>query len=102
MSFKFVETRPLNLKGYAKVAPQEQMDRVRNLGLSLDGARVIHVNSTAVGGGVAEILKSMSSGVRLARPRRPRRWASRASANVMATAKATTTVNAFFILGGFS
>ncbi len=59
MSFQFVETRPLKLNGYARVAPQEQMDRVRGLRLSLDGARVIHVNSTAVGGGVAEILKSM-------------------------------------------
>ena len=59
MSFQFVETNSLELSGYARVAPQEQMDRVRSLGLSLDGARVIHVNSTAVGGGVAEILKSM-------------------------------------------
>ena len=59
MSFQFVDTSSLKLDGYARVAPQEQMDRVRSLGLSLDGARVIHVNSTAVGGGVAEILKSM-------------------------------------------
>ena len=59
MNFQFVETGNLKLNDYASVAPQEQMDRVRSLGLSLDGARVIHVNSTAVGGGVAEILKSM-------------------------------------------
>ncbi|MCH8063576.1 MAG: glycosyltransferase [Chloroflexi bacterium] len=59
MSFQFVETSSLKIDGYARVAPQEQMERIRSLGLSLDGARVVHLNSTAVGGGVAEILKSM-------------------------------------------
>lgn len=37
----------------------DQMDRVDDLSNSLKGARVIHVNSTAVGGGVAGILKSL-------------------------------------------
>ena len=59
MGFQFVETSSLKLDGYAGIAPQEQLERIQSLGLSLDGARVVHLNSTAVGGGVAEILKSM-------------------------------------------
>ena len=59
MAFNFVKTDTKSLKDYRAVALGDQMDRVDNLSKSLKGASVIHVNSTAVGGGVAEILKSL-------------------------------------------
>lgn len=59
MAFSFINTENKSLKEYRAVALADQMDRVDDLSNSLKGARVIHVNSTAVGGGVAEILKSL-------------------------------------------
>lgn len=59
MPFNFVKTNKKSLKDYRAVAMADQMDRVDNLSKSLKGASVIHVNSTAIGGGVAEILKSL-------------------------------------------
>lgn len=60
MAFSYVKTTPKSLKDYSEVVLSSQMERVSDLGKSLAGSRVIHVNSTAVGGGVAEILKSLS------------------------------------------
>ncbi len=60
MSFMQVDTARLRVKDYGEVVPAAQMDRVRSLGESLMGARIAHVNSTAIGGGVAEILKSLA------------------------------------------
>ncbi|MCI0797087.1 MAG: glycosyl transferase family 1, partial [Chloroflexi bacterium] len=59
MAFNFVKTDNKSLKDYRAVALSDQMDRVDDLSKSLKGARVIHVNSTAIGGGVAEILQSL-------------------------------------------
>ena len=59
MAFDFVKTASKRLDDYTAIAVSDQMDKVFKLGKSLKKARVIHVNSTAVGGGVAEILKSM-------------------------------------------
>ena len=59
MSFQRVEVSPIDSLEYQKLVPADQTDRVRRLGESLNHARVVHVNSTAIGGGVAEILKSM-------------------------------------------
>jgi trehalose synthase len=44
------------LEAYAEAAGQDAIAHLRHLARPLRGARVVHVNSTAVGGGVAEIL----------------------------------------------
>jgi trehalose synthase len=44
------------LQAYAGAAGPEVIDHLRQLARPLRGARVVHVNSTPVGGGVAEIL----------------------------------------------
>jgi trehalose synthase len=44
------------LADYAEVAGEEAIERVRSAAAALDGARVLHVNATAYGGGVAELL----------------------------------------------
>lgn len=51
--------RPLRLDDYREIAPAEQLDKVRDLAAALKGLRIVHVNSTADGGGVAEILRSL-------------------------------------------
>jgi len=44
------------LQDYAGPAGPEVIEHLRQLAKPLAGATVVHVNSTAVGGGVAEIL----------------------------------------------
>ena len=51
-----VEAPPRRWSDYRGVAPDEIIDRARELGGQLRGARVLHVNATAFGGGVAELL----------------------------------------------
>ena len=52
-------TQPLRLSDYRGVALAEQLEQVEALAAGLRGMRVVHVNSTAQGGGVAEILRSL-------------------------------------------
>ena len=47
------------LEAYARVAGEETIDQLRQLAKPLQGMNVVHVNSTAVGGGVAEILNKL-------------------------------------------
>lgn len=47
------------LEAYAAAAGKDVMDHLRQLARPLTGLRVVHVNSTRVGGGVAEILHKM-------------------------------------------
>ena len=47
------------LDAYANTAGAEVIEHLRQLARPLSGARVVHVNSTAVGGGVAEILSRL-------------------------------------------
>ncbi len=47
------------LDGYASVAGEDAIDQLRQLCVPLRGMRVVHVNSTRVGGGVAEILAKL-------------------------------------------
>jgi trehalose synthase len=47
------------LDQYAEVAGHDVVEHLRQLARPLEGLRVIHVNSTKVGGGVAEILNKM-------------------------------------------
>jgi trehalose synthase len=50
---------PLRLDDYERVAPAGAIRLVRHLARDLAGKTFLHVNSTRVGGGVAEILSSM-------------------------------------------
>jgi len=47
------------LENYARVAGDDVVDQLRQLAGCLKGLRVVHVNSTRVGGGVAEILTKL-------------------------------------------
>ena len=44
---------------YADVIDSERLEHLRALAADLDDARILHVNSTASGGGVAEMLRSL-------------------------------------------
>lgn len=45
-----------SLTDFAEVVGDDQIDRIRELAAPLQGARILHVNATAYGGGVAELL----------------------------------------------
>ncbi len=47
------------LDSYAAITGSDVINHLRQLAQSLQGAKVIHVNSTRVGGGVAEILEKL-------------------------------------------
>jgi trehalose synthase len=47
------------LANYASIAGQDVIDHLQQLSEPLKGLKVLHVNSTKVGGGVAEILQKM-------------------------------------------
>ncbi len=48
-----------SLADYRSIVPRELMDEIDDLAAELRGARVLHVNATAFGGGVAEILYTL-------------------------------------------
>ena len=48
-----------DLDDYRPIIGEECIDEIRRLAQPLKGARVLHLNATAQGGGVAEILKSL-------------------------------------------
>jgi trehalose synthase len=52
----FVPVPPLRLDDYSEPAGAEAVERLRELAKPLRGASVLHVNSTAYGGGVSELL----------------------------------------------
>jgi trehalose synthase len=54
----FVPVPPRRVDDYREPAGEEAVDRVRRAAEPLAGARVLHVNSTAFGGGVAELLST--------------------------------------------
>jgi trehalose synthase len=54
-----VELAPRSIDAYAESAGPEAVTELRHLAAPLQGLRVLHVNATAHGGGVAEILQSM-------------------------------------------
>ncbi|HZC30344.1 MAG TPA: glycosyltransferase [Gaiellaceae bacterium] len=53
-----VEAAPRRLDDYRGIAPNELLDEASALAAALDGARVLQLNATAFGGGVAELLAS--------------------------------------------
>jgi len=54
-----VPVQPRNLEQYRGIAQDEVLEEIRSLGAELRGARVVHINSTAHGGGVAEMLYTL-------------------------------------------
>ena len=50
---------PNILDSYADVTGHDVIDHLRQLAAPLQGAKVVHVNSTRTGGGVAEILNKL-------------------------------------------
>lgn len=54
-----VPVQPRNIEQYRGIVGDEVLDEIASLAEGLRGARVVHVNSTAHGGGVAEILYSL-------------------------------------------
>jgi trehalose synthase len=54
-----VPTTPKALQDYEPLIGEERIQEIRDLAAPLAGARVLHVNATAFGGGVAEILSSL-------------------------------------------
>ncbi len=57
--FHAVDLPTQPFKPYAKVLDPQLSQSVQSTASKLNGARVLHINSTAVGGGVAEILRSL-------------------------------------------
>lgn len=55
-----VPFEPKKLQDYASLVGEEVVEQVCRLACPLRGARVLHVNSTAYGGGVAEILRVLA------------------------------------------
>jgi trehalose synthase len=55
---EIVEAGPQNIEGYRSSAGEGAVEVARVLAAPLRGARVLHVNATPYGGGVAEILRS--------------------------------------------
>lgn len=56
-----VHVPPLSLAAYAPVAGDEAIDEIRRLAEPLRGARVLHLNATRFGGGVAELLPTLTA-----------------------------------------
>ncbi len=54
-----VPVQPKDINAYRNIVGNEAVDELLELGRQLKGARVLHLNSTAFGGGVAELLYSM-------------------------------------------
>ena len=53
-----VDVGTQNLDLYEQSAGAEAIGQLRELAAPLEGARILHVNATPYGGGVAEILRS--------------------------------------------
>jgi trehalose synthase len=54
-----VAVKEKNLEDYRPIVGDEVMDEIQRLARGLKGARVVHINATAFGGGVAEILMAL-------------------------------------------
>ena len=54
-----VDVAPKSLQPYVEHVGDEALDELRSLASPLQGARVAHINATAYGGGVSELLRSI-------------------------------------------
>ncbi len=50
---------PKSLEDYREIVGEQVIEEIRSLAASLQGSRIIHINSSAFGGGVAEILATL-------------------------------------------
>ena len=57
--FRVERLRKIKIDDYIPIVGQEEVDSVKALAEKLKGKSVTHVNSTAFGGGVAELLENM-------------------------------------------
>lgn len=57
--FQSVKLESKRLEQYAHIAPEDQIFEICSLAEDLKGARVLHLNATSFGGGVAELLTSL-------------------------------------------
>lgn len=51
--------REITIEKYKGIASEEELENIRELSSNLRGLRVLHVNATAFGGGVAELLYTL-------------------------------------------
>src|SRR5512142_2865600 len=58
---ELVHVPPLSLDAYTGVAGEDAIAEIRRLAEPLRGARVVHINATKFGGGVAEILPTLTA-----------------------------------------
>jgi len=56
---RFVDTATQSIDPYVELVPAEQLEHVRELARELRGARILQLNATPYGGGVAELLNSL-------------------------------------------
>jgi trehalose synthase len=56
-----VHVPPLSLRDYAGIAGEDAVEEIRQLAAPLQGAHVLHVNATKFGGGVAELLPTLTA-----------------------------------------
>jgi trehalose synthase len=56
---RFVDTAVQSIEPYTEFAPASQLEHVRELARELRGARILQLNATPYGGGVAELLNSV-------------------------------------------
>jgi len=57
--FEPVATFPKSLEEYRAIVGDQVIEEIRSLAVPLRGTRLVHINSTAFGGGVAEILTTL-------------------------------------------
>jgi trehalose synthase len=57
--FSSVPLLPKSLEDYRAIAGEQEIEAIRALAEPLRGARVLHLNATAFGGGVAELLSAL-------------------------------------------
>ena len=56
---RFVDTAAQELAPYAEYTPDDRLDRIRELASQLQAVRILQLNATSYGGGVAELLNSL-------------------------------------------
>lgn len=56
---EIVETERKYLKDYIEIIGEEEVEAIKKLAIPLKGKRVVHINATSFGGGVAEILSTL-------------------------------------------
>lgn len=60
-TLELVGVKRKSLENYRRIVSDELIEQIRAVAQTLKGARILHINSTASGGGVAELLNSLVS-----------------------------------------